>query len=283
MNMNSETNLINQTYRLINGVEIPKIGFGTWKIKDGEEAYNSVINALKIGYRHIDTATVYGNEKSVGKAIRDSALARESIFVTTKLPANIKGYESTFAQFDKSLKRLGLEYIDLYLIHAPWPWNDIGCDCTRGNIESWKAMIKLYQDKKVRAIGVSNFSIDDIKSLIAATGFIPQVNQIPFYVGKPQTELREFCRQNSILIEAYSPLMSGRIFKMKVVNELAAKYHATPAQIALRYTIEQGTLPLPKSTHVERMKENIGLDFNFEVEDIERLDKISLKSTSRFL
>ncbi|NCA97241.1 MAG: aldo/keto reductase, partial [Bacteroidia bacterium] len=130
MNKEKDANLIHHTYRLSNDVEIPKIGFGTWKIKDGKETYDSVTNALKIGYRHIDTATVYGNEKSVGKAIKDSGIARDSLFVTTKLPADIKGFDSTFVEFDKSLKRLGLEYIDLYLIHAPWPWNDIGRDYT---------------------------------------------------------------------------------------------------------------------------------------------------------
>lgn len=277
------THIKYETYVLSNGVHIPKIGFGTWKIKEGDEAYHAVSNALQIGYRHIDTATVYRNEKSVGRAIKDSKLPREDIFVTTKLPAEIKGYDSTFEQFNMSLTKLGLTYIDLYLIHAPWPWNDIGRDCTKGNIESWQAIIKLYQEKKIRAIGVSNFGIDDIQSLITATGFVPHVNQIPFYVGKPQDELRAFCREKGILIEAYSPLMSGLIFKMNVVNDLAKKYNVTPAQIALRYTLEQGTLPLPKSTHTDRMQENMALDFAIDEEDIRLLSSVKIKSSSRFL
>ncbi|NCA97544.1 MAG: aldo/keto reductase [Bacteroidia bacterium] len=155
------------------------------------------------------------------------------------------------------------------------------CSITEGIFHHY--LFKLYQKKRVRAIGVSNFSVDDIKSLIAATGFVPHVNQIPFYVGKPQKELREYCCQNNILVEAYSPLMSGRIFKIKLLDELATKYNVTPAQIALRYTIEQGTLPLPKSTHIERMKENIALDFDLQIADVESLGNIGLKSKSRFL
>ncbi|MFA5421794.1 MAG: aldo/keto reductase [Bacilli bacterium] len=282
MERRKEQKLIADDFVLSNGVRIPKIGFGTWQIKEGEEAYNSVLIALKNGYRHIDTATVYRNEKSVGKALGDSGLKREDIFVTTKLPSHIKGYESTYIELDKSLKKLGLDYIDLYLIHAPWPWTAIGSDHTVGNIESWKAMIDLYKAGKIRAIGVSNFAISDIDALVQATGFIPHVNQIPFYVGKPQNDLRAYCRKHNILVEAYSPLMSGRIFKLKIIHELADKYHVTPAQIALRYTIEQNTLPLPKSTHLERIVENKEIDFVLETGDVQKLAALVVNRKSRF-
>lgn len=277
-----QTKIINEDFILSNGVAIPKIGFGTWQIKEGKSAYESVLAALKNGYRHIDTATVYRNEKSVGRAIKDSGLKREEIFVTTKLPSHIKGYQSTFKELNKSLKKLGLDYIDLYLIHAPWPWTAIGSDHTQGNIDSWKAMIELYHSKKIRAIGVSNFAISDIEAIVKATGFMPHVNQIPFYVGKPQTDIRKYCQDNNILVEAYSPLMSGRIFKVDLLNEMAAKYKVTPAQIALRYTIEQNTLPLPKSTHETRIIENKEIDFSLEQEDVDKLEAIVLNPKSRF-
>jgi len=277
-----EKKIIDQHFVLSNGVKIPKIGFGTWRIKPGKEAYQSVLLALHNGYRHIDTATVYRNEKSVGQAIKDSGLKREAIFVTTKLPSQVKNFDSAKSEFYKSLKRLGLEYIDLYLIHAPWPWIAIGTDHTAGNIEAWKAMIELYNEKKIRAIGVSNFTPNDIEPLIQATGFIPHVNQMPFYVGKPQLENRSYCQKNNILFEAYSPLMSGRVIKLRLVNQLADKYKVTPAQIALRYTIQQNTLPLPKSTHETRIINNAELDFVIADSDMEKLEAIHLHPKSRF-
>lgn len=257
-----------------NGVAIPKIGFGTWQIKEGEEAYRSTLYALKVGYRHIDTAAAYGNEKSVGQAIKDSGLKREDVFVTTKLQSHIKGYDSTFHEFEKSLKKLGLEYLDLYLIHAPWPWSNIGQNCTEGNIEAWKAMIELHKQGKIRAIGVSNFEIHDLEPIIKATGFVPHANQIPFFVGRPQTELREYCSKHNILVEAYSPLITGRIFKMPIVADMAMKYGVTIAQLAIRYTLEQNTLPLPKSTHEEWILENTKVDFKMDPEDVKKLHAI---------
>ena len=274
--------VLESSYELANGVKIPKIGFGTWRVKQGKEAYESVLLALKNGYRHIDTATVYRNEKSIGQAIKDSGLDRGLIFVTTKLPSQIKTYDGAVKEFNKSLKRLDLDYIDLYLIHAPWPWTAIGTNHTAGNIEAWRAMIDLYKANRVRAIGVSNFAIGDIESLIAATGFVPHVNQMPFYVGKPQLENRAYCQKNNILFEAYSPLMSGRVFKLAIVKKLAIKYGVSPAQIALRYTIQQNTLPLPKSTHEERIKNNAELDFVIANEDMEKLEAIHLHPKSRF-
>lgn len=266
--------ILNETYKLSNGLVIPKIGFGTWQIKEGDDAYRSTLYALKVGYRHIDTAAAYGNEASVGRAIKDSGIKREDIYVTTKLQSSIKGYESTFVEAEKSLKKLGLDYIDLYLIHAPWPWSDVGSDHTQGNIDSWKAMIELHKAGKLKSIGVSNFEPRHIDAIVAATGFTPHVNQIPFFVGRPQHEIRQYCQTHNILVEAYSPLITGRIFKMPLVGDLAKKYGVTIAQLAIRYTLEQGTLPLPKSTHEQWILENTKVDFTIEPEDVKKLEAL---------
>ncbi len=263
--------ILKENFIMHNGVAIPKIGFGTWQIKEGDDGYRSTLYALKVGYRHIDTAAAYGNEKSVGRAIKDSGIPRQDIFVTTKLHSHIKGYESTFVELEKSLKNLGLAYLDLYLIHAPWPWSAMGTDHTQGNIDSWRAMIELHKAGKIRAIGVSNFSESDIDAIVKATGFVPHANQIPFFVGRPQIGIRDYCAKHNILVEAYSPLITGRIFKMQAVQEMAAKYKVTVAQLAIRYTLEMGTLPLPKSTHEEWILENTKVDFKIEPEDVKAL------------
>jgi diketogulonate reductase-like aldo/keto reductase len=266
--------IISDKYTMSHGVSIPKIGFGTWQIKAGEDAYRSTLYALSVGYRHIDTAAAYRNEKSIGQAIKDSGIARNQLFITTKLQSHIKGYESTFRECEKSLQKLGLDYLDLYLIHAPWPWTKIGSDCTQGNIDSWKAMIELYRQGKCRSIGVSNFEVHHIESIVKATGFIPHVNQIPFFVGNPQHEIRDYCAKNHILVEAYSPLITGRIFKLPLVNEMANKYQVTVAQLAIRYTLELNTLPLPKSTHEQWILENTKVDFKIDPADIKLLEAL---------
>lgn len=266
--------ILKETYRLSNGVLIPKVGFGTWQITDPNEAYNSVLVALKTGYTHIDTAYVYDNEEYVGKAIKDSKINRENLFITTKLPAAVKEYDWGMNIFKKSLERLGLTYFDLYLIHAPWPWDDQGGDYNEGNLKVWKLLIDLYNQGLVKSIGVSNFEIKHLEYIIKHTGFVPHVNQIPFYIGKDQKELMEYCEKNNILVEAYSPLQTGKIFNQPIVHEMANKYKVTPAQIAIRYTIEKGTLPLPKSVTESRIIENSKLDFKISKEDISILDNI---------
>lgn len=254
-----------------NGVKIPDIGFGTWQIPN-EEAYAAVTTALKNGYTHIDTALAYQNEENVGKAIRDFDISREKVFITSKLPAQIKGYDATLAAFEETISNLGVEYLDLYLIHAPWPWDEIGKDCTEGNIESWKAMEKLYKDGKIRAIGVSNFSESDIQALLDACDIVPMANQIPFYIGRDQAGLLQFCKQHNIVVEAYSPLATGQILDSAEIKEMAAKYSVTPAQLCIRYCLEHGTLPLPKSTNEARIIENSQLDFSISPEDVQKLD-----------
>lgn len=260
-------------YQLANGVKIPKVAFGTWQIPN-EEAYNATLDALKAGYRHIDTADAYGNEEGVGKAIKDFGIKREDVFITTKLPAEIKSYDEALEHFEGSLKRLGVDYIDLYLIHAPWPWSEQGKDCEKGNIEVWKAFIKLYNEGKVRSIGVSNFQPENIDNLIDATDFVPHVNQIRFFISNTQERITDYCQRRNILIEAYSPLATGKALLEDRIVEMANKYQVTPAQLCLRYCLERNTLPLPKSTHKERIIDNLKLDFKIEKDDLDILNHI---------
>ena len=264
----------NEFYTLDGGIRIPKIGFGTWQVKDGNEAYESTLWAIEAGYRHIDTAHAYGNEESVGRAIRDSGIDRAQIFVTTKLPSHIKTYDGAREHFEESLAALGTGYIDLYLIHAPWPWSNIGEDCTEGNIEAWRAMIDIQKEGKTRAIGVSNFAVKDIEALIKATGVKPAANQIRYFIGNRQDSITDYCQANDILIEAYSPLATGEIADHEKLRPIAKKYGVSVAQLCIRYCIEKNTLPLPKSVHKERIIANIDVDFTIEKEDIDLLDSI---------
>ena len=259
---------------LNNGVKIPAIGFGTWQVADGEEGYNSCLGALKLGYRHIDTAFAYGNEGSVARALRDSGLGREEVFITTKLPADIKDYEGAMAHFEASLKNLETDYLDLYLIHAPWPWSDVGSDYTEGNIAVWRAMIDLYREGRVRAIGVSNFHVKDIVAIVEATGFVPAVNQIRYFIGNTQDEITEYCQTNGILVEAYSPLATGALVEHKELVDMAEKYGVTIPQLCIRFCIENGTLPLPKSVNETRIKANLEVDFNISKEDMAYLNSL---------
>ncbi|MDE7385119.1 MAG: aldo/keto reductase [Anaeroplasmataceae bacterium] len=261
-------------FTLTNGVKIPAVGFGTWQTKEGQEAYDSVRWALEAGYRHIDTAYIYGNEKSIAKAIRDSKINRKEIFITTKLPADIKTYDETIKYFNASLENLKTDYIDLYLIHAPWPWSDVGGDYTEGNIEAWKAFIDLYNQKKIKAIGVSNFHPKDIEALLSATHVKPMVNQIRYFIGNTQEKVTSYCQDNDILVEAYSPLATGQILENEKLNALAEKYHTTIAKICLRYCYQKNTLPLPKSVHKERIFDNLDFDFIIDKEDMNYLDSL---------
>jgi diketogulonate reductase-like aldo/keto reductase len=265
--------IIKDNLKLRNGVLVPVLGFGTWQIKDGEEAYASTLAALAAGYRHIDTAAAYRNESSIGRAIKDSGIPRSQLFITTKLESHLKDYKQTLVEFEQSRQRLGLDYIDLYLIHAPWPWSEwqSNPDYSKGNIAAWKAMEELYEAKKVRSIGVSNFEISHLEKLFQGIHLLPHVNQIPLWIGRPQKELRAFCQQKEIAIEAYSPLATGRIFKLEILQTLAKKYKRTPAQIAIRFTADLGAITLPKSTHPTRIIENGNLDFKLHRDDLQAL------------
>lgn len=258
---------------LNNGLKIPQIGLGTWQ-SPPEDAYKAVRYALDAGYRHIDTAYVYGNEEAVGKAVRDSGVDREEVFVTTKLPADVKTYAGAEEKIAQSLKNLGLGYIDLYLIHAPWPWTDVGSDCAEGNIEAWKAMIAAYNGGNLRSIGVSNFRENDISPLISATGVVPAADQIRFFVGNTQEAVTEYCQKNGILVEAYSPMATGKILDNQILSSIAQKYGVSLAKLCIKYCLQRGCLPLPKSVHKQRIEENIALDFTISEEDMRALNAL---------
>lgn len=270
----------NKYFTLSNGVKIPAVGFGTWQIPN-EDASSSCLMALNAGYRHIDTALAYKNEAGVSDGIKKSGIARKDIFITTKLPASYKGYDECIKYFNESLNNLDTTYIDLYLIHAPWPWSNVGQDCTKENIETWKAMIDLYNMGKVRSIGVSNFHKKDIEALIEATGFVPHVNQIRFFIGNTQNEIYDYCKEKNILIEAYSPLATGSLLNDPVITKIAKKYNTTNANICLSYCYLKGTLPLPKSTHNQRIIDNINFYIEIDEDDMKELDLVHNKELDR--
>lgn len=271
--------MIKTDYKLNNNILIPSIGFGTWQIPDGDEAYQSTLWALEAGYRHIDTAYVYRNEKSVGQAIKDSGIARENIFVTTKLSANIKNADEVRPYFEESLQNLGLDYVDLYLIHNARPWNDAkeGYDYFEENVAIYEIMEQLYEEGKIRSIGVSNFLVKDLENLLENTIVIPVLNQIKFHPGYLQEDVVEFCQSHQILVEAYSPFQTGKIFGNEIIAGLARKYQKTEAQLILRWILQLGHLPLPKSVTQERIISNLDvLDFKISEEDMKQINKMSL-------
>ena len=262
-------------FTIANGVKIPAIGFGTWQIPSGDVAYNSVTVALKSGYRHIDTAHAYGNEASVGQAIRDSGIDRSEIFVTSKLPAEIKNYALARRYADKTIKNIGLDHIDLYLIHAPWPWTEIGADYTKQNIQIWKAMEEFFESGRTRSIGISNFNVSDINAILDTCRIRPMVNQIKLHIGHRQEEITEHCRRNNILVEGYSPLATGRILHNLEIERIAKKYGKSVAQLSIRYVLQKGALPLPKSTHAEYINQNLDVDFEISQDDMKYLDSLN--------
>ncbi|MDH2445518.1 aldo/keto reductase [Amnibacterium sp. CER49] len=265
---------LTDTFTLSNDLRIPKIGFGTWQIPDGSPAYDSTRAALDAGYRHIDTARAYGNEASVGRAVRDSGIPREEIFITTKCPAEVKTADGARDAFEHSFDDLGLGPVDLYLIHAPWPWSDMGSDHRKGNIEVWKVFEELYSNGRARSIGVSNFDPDDLDSLIGATDVVPHANQIRWFVGSTQPETTRYCEGRNILVEGYSPLATGRLLDNPDIKAVADKYGKSVAQISIRYLLQKDVLPLPKSTTPSRIRENADVDFEISADDIRTLDGI---------
>lgn len=267
----------NEDFILSNGVRIPKVGYGTWQITNKDECINGVIAALKNGYRHIDTAAVYGNESFIKEALQKANMKREDVFITSKLPAEKKGYQITKDEFNKTIKNLGVDYLDLYLIHAPRPWGDKSdFDFMPGNIESWKAMEELYLEGKIKAIGVSNFNDGQLQQLISATKIKPMVNQIYLHIGAANVTTKEFCDKNNILVEAYCPLGSGRIINNPNIKVYADKYNVSIAQLCNRWCLQYGTLPLPKSVHEDRIKQNLDLDFEISEEDVKTLITLPL-------
>ncbi|WP_297278150.1 aldo/keto reductase [uncultured Brachyspira sp.] len=264
---------LNDTFTLNNGYKIPCIGFGTWQTPDGDTAVNAVKDAVKLGYKHIDTAAIYGNEVSIGKAIKESGINRNELFITSKVWNKERGYKTTLAAFDKTLNDLQLDYLDLYLIHWPASQNQFK-DWDNINLETWKAMTELYKAGKIKSIGVSNFMPHHLKSLME-TEVKPMVNQIEFHPGFMQEETVKYCNDNNILIEAWSPLGTGKMLNNSTLKEIAAKYNKSAAQLCIRWCLQNNTLPLPKSVTSSRIKENTEIfDFNISDEDMKIINSM---------
>ncbi|UCD61126.1 MAG: aldo/keto reductase [Flavobacteriaceae bacterium] len=263
---------IKGTFGLHNGVRMPYFGLGVYLSEDGNEVINAIKWSLEAGYRHIDTASIYNNEKGVGTGIKESDVPREDIFVVSKVWNSDQGYEQTLKAFDQSLDRLALDYLDLYLVH--WPVSGKYKD-------TWKAMEHLYQEKRVRAIGVSNFMQHHLEDLLNTADIVPMVNQMEFHPYLVQQNLLDFCAARNIQYEAWSPMMQGRIFDIDTFNELAAKYNKTSAQIVLRWNLQKGVITIPKSSKRERIVANADIfDFELSAEDVANLD--SLDKNQRF-
>lgn len=261
------------TTTLHNGVKMPMLGLGVYKAREGEEVKRAVKTALEIGYRAIDTATIYENESGVGEAIREFGIAREELFITTKVWNDEQGYETTLKAFDTSLKKLQMDYVDLYLIH--WP--------IRGKyVDTYRALEKLYEEGKVRAIGVSNFHIHHLEQLLANCHIKPMVNQVELHPMLAQFELRNFCQQEQIQMEAWSPLMrGGEVFEHPIIKEIAKKYGKTPAQVILRWDIQSSIVTIPKSVTPSRIAENFHIfDFSLTEEEVAQIDTLDCNKRS---
>lgn len=265
----------NTIVTLSNGVKMPQFGLGVWQSAVGEATENAVKYAIQAGYRHIDTAAIYKNEESVGAGIRDCGVPREEIFVTTKLWNTEQGYESTLAAFEESRKKLGLEYIDLYLIH--WPrGNAIVAKEGKKYLDTWRAFEKLYEEKKVRSIGVSNFNIHHLEDVFAVCKVAPMVNQIELHPLNNQAELRQYCDSKNIFVEAWSPLGQGKLLADATLSSIGERYHKTAAQVILRWDIQHNLITIPKSVHQERIVENANVfDFELTAEDMAQIDALN--------
>lgn len=252
---------------LQNGVKMPRLGLGVWQSKEGGDVENAVESAIRAGYRSIDTATIYDNESGVQKGIAASGIGRDELFLTTKVWNTDQGYDSTLKAFETSCKNLDVAYLDLYLIH--WVVDDRFMD-------TWKAMERLYEEKVIRAIGVSNFQIHHLEKLSTKANIAPMVNQFEFHPYLTQVELRQYCKDQGIQVEAYSPLMQGHFLKEQVILDIAKKYERTPAQIVLRWDLQHGVVTIPKSITKQRIEENAKIfDFELAEEDINRLDQLN--------
>jgi len=264
-----------ETYTLSNGVKIPKLGLGTWFIDD-KDAAQAVNDAVETGYRHIDTAQAYGNERGVGEGVRTCGLKREEVFVTTKLAAEIKSYDEAVAAIDGSLQTMGLEYVDMMLIHSPQPWADFGVNDRffEGNKNAWRALEDAYKAGKIRAIGISNFQKADIDNLLGSCSVPPMANQILAHVTNVPEALIRYSQEKGMLVEAYSPMGHGELFKNEQLVEMAEQYGVSLPQLCIRYTLQMGLLPLPKTANPAHMANNAALDFVISEADMTVLNNM---------
>ncbi|MGN0844042.1 MAG: aldo/keto reductase [Kiritimatiellia bacterium] len=262
---------MSDSFVLSNGMPLPRIGFGTWRLADGEVVYHAVRKAVEVGYRLFDTATIYDNEKGVGRALLECGLPRDTYLVTSKVWNTERGYDTTLRACEESLKRLQMDYLDLYLIH--WPASSFRFDdWERINLETWRAMTRLYQEGVLRSIGVSNFLPHHLRALLE-TEVAPMVNQLEIHPGYPQRETVQFCQEHGILVEAWSPLGAGALPKNEVLGTIAAAKGRTAAEICLRWNLQHGVLSLPRTVHAERMRENLLLaEFVLSDEEMRMID-----------
>lgn len=263
--------ILQETYTLSNGVKIPKLGLGTWFIPDAQAA-EAVRTAVSLGYRHIDTAQAYENEAGVGEGVRTCGLPREQIFVTSKVAAEHKDYDSAARSIDETLEKMGLDYLDMMIIHSPQPWADFrGGDYAEGNRAAWRALEDAYTAGKLRAIGVSNFRKPDLDNILSDCRVKPMVDQILLHISNTDLGLLDTCRTQDILVEAYSPIAHGEALKNPMIAEMAAKYGVSAAQLCIRYVLELGAVALPKTADPEHMKANAAVDFAITPDDMELL------------
>ena len=267
----------NNFFTLNNGIKVPALAFGTWLIKNND-AVNCVKTAIEAGYRHIDTAQAYGNEEGVGEGIRLSGIKREDIFITSKVKAEYKSYKKAKESIDESLKKLGVDYIDLMLIHCPQPWvlfRNKHFRYFKKNIEVWRAFEEAYKEGKLKAIGVSNFLVDDLENIINHCEIKPMANQILCHIGETPMDVIKFCQENDIIVESYSPIAHGKALDNKQIRSMADKYNVSIPQLCIKYTLQLDTISIPKASSKAHIEDNAKLDFEISKEDMIELIKLN--------
>lgn len=268
---------------LCNGIKIPVLGLGTWFIDD-DKADKAVISAVKIGYRHIDTAQAYGNERGIGAGVKACGIPREELFITSKVAAEAKTYDAAAKSIDETLQKMELDYIDLMLIHSPQPWTEWRDEKRyfEENIQVWKALEDAYKAGKIKAIGVSNFLMDDLENLLAHCEIKPMVNQLLIHIGNTPAELIAYCKEQGIVVEAYSPIAHGEALKNETIVEMAQKYGVSVPQLCIKYVLNLGTVALPKTANVEHMQNNANLNFEISNEDMDVLKALNFKDYGEY-